>query len=213
METVSPNGTAAPDDEGARVAAVRHLYRNQIQAMTSLVGLFGRKLPPGEGRDAFMDLRARFEAAGFAPPDDAAPDPQGRFTLDFAEVARRVAGHLDPEFRHRLKTAGRPVSVTAKQASALAQIVAELVIDLVRNGFADGRAGAAEIAIDPAEDGGFTIRAAQTGPEGAEPRRNRDDLGLAISDSLVRSLGGRISRASEGPLSTEVLIPAQDQRR
>lgn len=211
IEPTKPTTDAERDE--ARLAAVRHLFRNQIQTMTSLVGLFGRKLPPGEGRDAFTDLRARFEAATFGPSDDAVPDAEGRFEIDIAEAARRIAGHLDPEFRHRLATSGEPVRMTPKRAAALAQIVAELVIDLVRNGFADGRPGAAELTVSTGADGALLIRAAQTAPAGSAPRRDPSDLGLAIADMLARSLGGTVSRASEGPLSTEISIPGENAAR
>ncbi|MFC3695052.1 hypothetical protein [Chenggangzhangella methanolivorans] len=213
MDSDPTKPAVAADREQTEAAAVRHLFRNQIQAMTSLVGLFGRKLPPGEGRDAFMDLRARFEAATFGPADDALPDQDGRFEIDLAEVARRVAGHLDPNFRHRLAIAGSLILADPKRASALAQILAELVVDLFRNGFADGRTGAAEIVISGAADGSLMMRAVQTAPADASPRRDRSDLGAAIADSLARSLGGSIARAADGPLSSEVTIPAERASR
>jgi len=202
-----------PERDDARLAAVRHLFRNQIQAMTSLVGLFGRRLAPGEGRDAFHDLRARFEAATFGPSDEAAPDADGRFAFDLADVARRMFGHLDADFRHRLVIEGEPVSVTPKRAATLAQIIAELVIDVVRNGFGDKGSGSASLTIAAGPDGALTIRMSQVASADAAPRRNPSDLGLSIADSLVRSIGGTVRRADHGPLSTEVSVPAEDKRR
>lgn len=194
-------------------AAVRHLFRNQIQAMTSMVGLFGRRLPPGEGRDAFLDLRARFEAATFGPGDEAIPDAEGRYEIDLGDVARRVAGHLDPDFRHRLEIDATPIRVSPKRAAVLAQIIAEHVIEMIRHGFADGDAGSATLTVSPTADGGVRLRLVQTGAEPATPRRDPSDLGVAISESLVRSLRGTSSRASEGPLSIEASIPSETGAR
>lgn len=205
----TPQATAAVEDG---LAAARHLYRNQIQAMTSLVGLFGRRLPPGEGREAFVDLRARFEAATFAPYEEMTPDAEGRYEVDLAEVVRRVASHLDPDIRHRFNIKAAPILAGAKRISALAQILAELVIEMIRNGFAGGQ-GSADVEILQARDGGVTIRLAQTGPAGTAPRRDSSDLGLAIADGLVRSLGGTVSRVAEGPLRTEVSAPPEHRRR
>jgi two-component sensor histidine kinase len=191
-------------------AAVRHLFRNQIQAMTSMVGLFGRRLPPGEGRDAFLDLRARFEAATFGPGDEAVPDAEGRYEIDLGDVARRIAGHLDPDFRHRLAVDAEPIWATPKRAAVLSQILAEHVIELYRHGFHDGRPGSAELSVAPTADGGVRSLLVQTGPEAAEPQRDASDLGVAISESLVRSVRGTSTRSPEGPLSIEAVTPPEN---
>lgn len=208
-----PKAPLAPVAPEPTAAAVRHLFRNQIQAMTSMVGLFGRRLPPGEGRDAFLDLRARFEAATFGPGDEALPDTEGRYEIDLGDVARRVAGHLDPDFRHRLEIVASPVRANAKRAAVLAQIIAEHVIELYRHGFHDGRPGNAELTVAPDAEGGVRLRLVQSGSGATEPRRDASDLGVAISESLVRSLRGTSSRASEGPLSIEARIPPETGAR
>ncbi|PZQ19106.1 MAG: hypothetical protein DI565_01575 [Ancylobacter novellus] len=201
------------DGETTTVAAVRHLFRNQIQMMTSLVGLFGRRLPDGEGRDAFADLRARFDAVTFGPPDDVAPDASGRMEVDLAELARRISRHLDPDFRHRVAVKGAPILATPKRAAAVAQIIAELIIELTRRGFVGHESGSAEISIEQAADGSIAIRLVQTGPAGVTPRRDPSDLGATIADSLVRSLDGRIDRAASGPLTTDVFMPPEPTAR
>ena len=200
-------------DGGPTVAAVRHQFRNQIQMMTSLVGLFGRRLPDGEGRAAFADLRARFDAVTFGPPDEATPDARGRVNVDLHELARRVVRHLDPEFRHRVTVDGTPVLETPKRASALAQIIAELVIELMRRGFVGHEPGSAEILITQETDGSLVMRVAQTGPAGVTPRRDPSDLGATIADNLVRSLDGRIVRSASGLLEAEVFVPPEPPGR
>lgn len=193
--------------------ALRHRHRNQIQNMTSLVGLFGRQAPAGPCRDAFADLRARLEAVCFASAEDAADCGDAARSARLAELAESTRAFLDPDHRRELSFSAEPVRMSRKAAPAIAQILVELMIELYRHGFGDSAKGAATIAVEGAPDGGARIRLEQVSPLSRADSHDLLELGRTLADSLVRSLGGRITRRPSGPVAIEVLLPLEDNRR
>lgn len=197
-------------DDEVRFAAASHRFRNQIQQMTSLVGMFGRRLPAGPGREAFEDVRARFEAITFVEP----MEDGDACAVALPELARRVVGHLDPTRRHRVAISGAAVHIDLRSASSLAQLMAEMTIDLMRNGLGVGGERTGEISVDQDADGRIRLRAAQTGPVGATETHPADGgLGVALAESFARRLGASFTRSASGPLLIEADIPAEPQRR
>jgi two-component sensor histidine kinase len=206
MDPEHPDGASGGD--AASAAALRHQFRNRIQTMTSLVGLFGRRQPPGPCRQAFEDLRARFEALAFGHDSDGfLADRSDNVSL--AELTRRVALFLDPAGAHRLAVTGGEMQVFQRRGAAIAQIVTEMIIDLYRNGFDEAASCAGEIAFDLRPDGALTIRVAQTEPADAPVRGSPADLGLTIARSMIASLRGELTRSPAGPLALEAVIPAE----
>lgn len=196
-------------EDDARLAGLRHLYRNKFQTMMSLVGLFGRKAPSEDCRRAFEDLRARFEALAFVSPDETGQSTQ---LVDLGDIASRVFSIVDPGGLHHLDVRAGVLSMRSARGSALAQILAELVIDLRRTGLSDAQPGAASVEVEAADDGGIRIIAAcESGPQ-VEPAEDAE-LGRSLAQSNVRNLGGTMSRATSGPFSCEVAIPAEEARR
>jgi two-component sensor histidine kinase len=205
---MEPDLSEAPPID-PQVQHLRHRFRNQIQTMTSLVGLFGRRMPPGACRSAFEDMRARFEAAAFDPSGDSGPIGEAPVQADLAQFGKQILALLDPGFTHRVSIKGRPVLASPRRASALAQILTELLIDLLRNGFG-AEPGTAQITIDVAADGGVRLRLAQTAGAPLAPAE-QSDLGLQIARSLARTLGGTLERAADPFILSELTAPAEAQ--
>ncbi|MDR4306327.1 hypothetical protein IHQ68_06815 [Chelatococcus sambhunathii] len=173
--------------------------------MTSLVGLFGRRFPPGACSDAFTDLRARFEALTFSA---AVERPEGSdLTVDLPALAQRLIETLDPDRRHRVAVDGAPARVAAARADGVCQILGELTITLFRRGLGSGGGAAGDISIR-FEQGVLVMRAAAEDPAQAGPGDGHHDLGWSIAEGLARNLSGALYRLSEVPLVAEARIPA-----
>jgi two-component sensor histidine kinase len=201
--------------EDVRLAALRHRFRNQIQTMTSLLGLFGRRLPSGSCRVAFEDMRIRFEAAAFDPFPDADPLDSIPRPADLAAFAKRALALLDPDFLHRVSIEGDPAPASPRRACALAQIIAELLICLMREGFCEA-GGSARMTISVTSDGETRISLRQTDDgAGGRPIKPSEttELGLQLAGSLARSLGGRLSVEAAGTFRAEAAIPGEPQER
>ncbi|MGA0533383.1 PAS domain-containing protein [Hansschlegelia sp. KR7-227] len=206
---------APPVDAGdveARIGALRHKFRNQLQSMTSLVGLLGQRLPPGDGREAFVDLRARFEATALAQSDSFALD-DGERSRALSQLAHRLAQLYDTAGRHKVTIAAGPVKATARRAESLAQILTELIIDLFRNGFGDGPPATGRIEVAANDDGGVRLRVFHPGPVAESGPAGSTELGLAIAQSLVRGLGGQFLRRRDKSLTSEAVLPAEGEGR
>jgi PAS domain S-box-containing protein len=203
-------------DEGggleARIAALRHKFRNQLQSMTSLVGLLGQRLPPGDGREAFLDLRARFEATAISQSDSFTLD-DGQRSRALSQLAHRLVQLYDARGRHEVTIATGPVKGTARWTESLAQILTELIIDLFRNGFGDGLPATGRIEVAATDEGGVRLSVSHPGPVGESGPAGSTELGLAIVQSLVRGLGGTFSRRRDGSLTSEAVIPAEGDGR
>lgn len=204
------SGRAAPGGERA-LDALRHRHRNQLQNMLSLAGLSGRSAAPGACRSAFLDLRARLEAVAFASFDEDARRP-GRPEERLAEFAETIRGILDPETRHTIKIRCAPFDVSQKALAALAQIVAELLIELVRFGLGDRERGAGELVVEQSAAGGVLMRASQTSSGGAaSPAGHRD--GRTLVENFVKAASAEIVWGGPGGFVVEVRVPPEKPRR
>lgn len=197
-----PAAPTASDPARDAVAVLRHQFRNQIQTMTSLASLLGQRLPAGDGRDAFQDMRARFESIAVLGGEDSLTARPERI---LALLADRLGQLYDPARRRSLTVSATPFEAGPRRLATLAQILTELMIDLFRSAPDDG---ACTVAIGPADGGGARLRVSAATGQPREPTPV-SALGLLILESLARGLGGGLSRSVDGGLESEVVAPAE----
>ncbi|GLK78532.1 hypothetical protein [Methylopila turkensis] len=176
-----------------------HRFRNQVQSMTSLAALQARRLPPGHGQNALIDLRARFEAltAEMPPEADAV-----------ARVIERVVQLFDPLRRRETVVTLSPLPAMSPRRAALhAQVATELAIDLFRCGLGE-RPGRGALSVTATPDGGVSLRG-ETGAPAAAAATGSVELGLALARNLVESAGGSLVRQTEPTFRVEALIPPE----
>jgi two-component sensor histidine kinase len=208
---IDPIQGGAKAAESAAVAELRHQFRNQIQTMTSLVGLFGDRMEPGSGRAAFLDLRARLEAIAVMHSEEFAVGRDVRCDAMLAALARRIAALYDPAGRMDLHVETAPFAADLKRAATIAQLFAEMLIEFFRSGGAKAAGASAKIFVGAGSDGSLRLRI--TGP--ALPPAGQPDgvgaLGLMIMDSLAQSLGGGVRRDTQGVFSLEATASAESR--
>ncbi|MFD1704172.1 hypothetical protein ACFSCV_14295 [Methylopila henanensis] len=176
-----------------------HRFRNQVQSMTSLAALQARRLPPGQGQDALIDLRARFEALSTEIPEEADA---------LARVIERVVQLFDPLRRRQTAVTVSPLpAMSPRRAGLHAQVATEFVIDLFRCGLGE-RPGQAALSVAATPDGGVSFRASTDAPAAAAPTGSVE-LGLALARSLVESAGGDFVRQTEPTFRVEARIPPE----
>ncbi|MFC7051728.1 hypothetical protein ACFQI3_03405 [Hansschlegelia quercus] len=184
----------AKEGESAAVAELRHQFRNQIQTMTSLVGLFGDRMEPGPARAAFLDLRARFEATAVMQSEEFARGGDVRCDAMLAALARRIAVLYDPGGRMALHVETAHFAAEAKRAATIAQLFAEMLIEFFRAGGAKHAEASAKIFVGAGPDGALRLRIAGPALPPAGQPDGGDTLGRMIMDSLAQSLAGRVER-------------------
>ncbi|GLK74770.1 signal transduction histidine kinase [Methylopila jiangsuensis] len=201
------------ETEAASLAALRHHFRNQLQTMTSFVSLLGQRMEPGDGRDAFEDVRVRFESMA-AAQSEAPADASETVRAD-AILARVVEGALriyDPNRRHPVAIDAAPLPASGRRATLLAQALTEIMIDLARNAMSTGPGAHVSVTVAALPDGGCRLAAACAAP-GREPVSGSTELGLAIAQSLARSAGGEFRRRIGERYEIEILLPAETDLR
>ncbi|MFD1330974.1 PAS domain-containing protein [Methylopila musalis] len=201
------------DAEAASLGALRHHFRNQLQTMTSFVSLLGQRMAPGEGRDAFEDVRVRFESMAAAQSE--APADAGemvRADIILARVVERALQIYDPNRRHTVRIETSPLLASGRRTTLLAQALTEIVIDLARNGMATADGADASVTVGATPDGGCRLAAACAAP-GREPASGSTELGLAIAQSLARSAGGTFERRVGARYAIDIRLPAENDLR
>lgn len=201
------------ETEAASLAALRHHFRNQLQTMTSFVSLLGQRMAPGDGRDAFEDVRVRFESMAAAQSE--APADAGetvRADVILARVIERALQIYDPERRRPVAVDVAPLLASGRRATLLAQALTEIMIDLARNAMSTAPGAHVSVTVAGQPDGGCRLAAACAAP-GREPASGSTELGLAIAQSLARSAGGEFRRRIVGSYEVEITLPAETDLR
>ena len=199
-------------DDGAeseQLASLLHSHRNLIQNMHSLVGLTGRSVPAGRCRDAFTDLRARFEA--LTEVSHETPRNDIIVEIDLGALVGRLLELLDPTRLHQVTVAASPVRVAARRVAAIRQMIGEMTIALFRQGLQNG--GGGDVMIKHGEDGDIAVRLSarepsRTSEDGADHNRS-----WSIAHELARFLDAAIETSSTQPFVVEARIPAIDSGR
>ncbi len=207
----------------ATIREIHHRVKNNLQTISSLLRLQGRRLPPGEGRSALRESERRIRSiaivheilsreAGDQVPFDEIVRSLVRMTEDAVVSGRPV----------KLCVEGDAGDLSADLATPLAVVLAELLQNAIEHAFeggdpgdrgdgersADG-AGRVDLVLD--NDGRrLLVQVRDDGqglPEGFSID-NTTSLGLSIVRDLVRSqLSGDIVMRRDGGTLVELRIP------
>ena len=122
------------------------------------------------------------------------------------DLVRRVGELYDPNSRHMARAASRRRSLPHNRAAILGQIVVELVMNIYRHAFADGRDGTIGVALTVDGDGAVLL-ISDDGPGLGEPDPSRVHLGFRIVANLAAALGGTFERAGRGGFEARIAFP------
>ena len=186
---------------------LRHRLRNHLQNMTSLIGLQIRRAQHPETIEALEDLRVRFATLTSVYIDlDDASDREIALEHFIPDLVRRVGELYDPKAQHLTSCRLTPMSLPHNRASVLGQIVVELVMNIYRHAFADGRDGTIGVALTMDGDGAVLL-ISDDGPGLGEPDPSRVHLGFRIVANLAAALGGTFERAGRGGFEARIAFP------
>jgi len=182
----------------ATIREVHHRVKNNLQTIGSLLRLQGRRLPPGEGREALAEAERRIRSialvheilsreAGEQVPFDQIVG----FLIRMAEDAT-----LSPDAPVRFTVEGAAGELPATLATPLSVVLSELLQNAVEHGYPDGSRGG-HVRIGLANDGARLEVVVQDDgkglPAGFTIDRTRS-LGLSIARDLVTTqMGGTIT--------------------
>jgi HisJ family histidinol phosphate phosphatase len=207
----------------ATIREIHHRVKNNLQTISSLLRLQGRRLPPGEGRSALRESERRIRSiaivheilsreAGDQVPFDEIVRSLVRMTEDAVVSGRPI----------KLCVAGDAGDLSADLATPLAVVLAELLQNAIEHAFEGGESadrgdgdrtadGAGRVDLLLENDGRRLLVQVRDDGQGLPDGFSIDNttsLGLSIVRDLVRSqLSGDIVMRRDGGTVVELRIP------
>ncbi len=199
----------------ATIREVHHRVKNNLQTISSLLRLQGRRLPPGEGRVALWEAERRIRSIALVH-EILSRDPaeQAAFN-DIVEPLVRLAkeGVLSPDRPVRFSVEGDAGEVPAELATPLAVVITELLQNAVEHAFPETMPDGEErrVRIVLRNDGiVVAVKVHDNGrglPLGFSIETS-GGLGLSIVGDLVMGqLGGTIEMHHDGGTRVELRVP------
>jgi PAS domain S-box-containing protein len=191
---------------------VHHRVRNNMQVISSLLNLQARELPTPALRELFRESQNRIKALALVHEKLYRSSDLSR--IDFADYAQSLVVHLfhilqaDPE-RIRFEPQLEPIVLDIGLSIPLGLVINELVSNVLRHAFPDGRRGALQVRLERtgAGRGRLIVRDDGVGWAGAVDPQARESLGIQIVQTLVKQIDGTLTFGREGGTAVEVEFP------
>jgi len=170
---------------------VHHRVKNDLQSIISLLRFQARNAPP-EARKVLLDAAERVRA--FAAVHDLLARSRGD-TVNLRELAQQLAQWASERARGEGKNiqcvvTGPDISIAPKQASAVASVLHELLLNACKHAFAPDSIGTVAIAFNMVGEI-LSIEVADNGRGFNPDQLDGSTLGLTIVRNLVeQDLGG-----------------------
>jgi two-component sensor histidine kinase len=209
--------TAALDQRTALLHELDHRVKNNLQLISSLMLMQARRSADPAVKAALGGMIQRLNAVATVHRRLFQTEDIDRF--DISEFVRDLVADLAgasgrPEVRFSCKLA--PVKVSAVKAASMALLINELVANVLKHAFPDGRPGLATITIVENSTGlGIEILDDGVGIGGQDGKAADDaqGFGLTIVELLGRQLQARITREDAHPgVRTRVEMPLESVR-
>jgi two-component sensor histidine kinase len=202
----------------ATIREIHHRVKNNLQTISSLLRLHGRRLESEEAREALEESVRRIRSIALVHETLSTGASQ---EVDFGDIVRQLVrmvgeGIVSDDRPVRLIVEGDPGELRAEVATPLALVLTELLQNALEHGFpAEGyadRPEPARVVVSLANDGTkLLVRVADNGV-GLPPNFTLEGptLGLTIVRTLVTTdLDGVIAMDSDGGTVVEVRVPVE----
>ncbi|WP_194948485.1 sensor histidine kinase [Actinomyces trachealis] len=196
-------------NKDATIREIHHRVKNNLQTVSALLRMQGRRATNDETREALVEAERRVST--IATVHQALShnvDEEVDFDEVFGQVLRMAASVATPTGQVSTCIEGSFGTVDADTAQALATVLAELVTNAVEHGFG-GRDGKVTVRAQREADGALVVHVVDDG-DGVQEGSIMSGLGTQIVKTLVRGeLRGTIDwRQAEGG-GTDVVIHAR----
>lgn len=191
---------------------LQHRVKNNLQLISSLLQLQGDKLEDSAARALFEESRARVQT--IARCHDLLSQSADLSQVDFSVYLRTVAEELVGSHTR----AGPPLAISVKAPEALIDIqvalpcgliVNELLTNILKYAFPDGRQGSIRVVLDRCDKRHWALSVADDGiglPEALVPHVAQS-LGFKLIHILATQIGGRIQVDCTRGTRFELIFP------
>ena len=195
---------------------IHHRVKNNLQAISSLLGLQADQIAERSLLAAFTETRnriasmAQVHAELYASDDFAAID----LTEHARGLARRLLGVLGQGRDIGVSVSGPAVRLSLEQAIAASLVLNELVTNCFRHAIAGSGPGTIRIGIKA--DGGqvtVTVRDDGVGLPSGFDLANPSGLGLTLATGLAGQLAGSLTATNDGGAMFVLRFPVKEPER
>lgn len=175
---------------------VHHRVKNNLQVISSLIGIQSRSVGDPAARAALTECQTRVQAIGLVHEQlyrftDDARVPFSDYVRTLTATVTQGVGATGVEVSFDIAIAQLPVV----KAIPCGLIINELLTNAFTHAFPDGRPGRVSVALRRAPEGPLELTVADDGvglPDGPPAA----SLGMHLVETLVAQLGGTISSTS-----------------
>ena len=174
--------------KSAMIQEVHHRVKNNLQTIIALLRMSARRAHSEETRLALQEGINRIMSVAVIHEFLAHQESQ---VINIREVSQRIInqmqqGVLDPEKQIRLDLRGPNVYLPARQATACAMVINELLQNAVEHGYERRSVGTVSVRlIDKGDEVTITIQDDGVGLPADFDREHAESLGLQIVQALV----------------------------
>lgn len=204
----------------AAIREVHHRVKNNLQTISSLLRLQGRRLHPGEGKSALEEAERRIRSIALV---HEILSREASDQVDFNDILPsllRMAEDLFPPDAHfRIGCDGEAGEMSAEVATPLAVILTELLQNAAEHAFPEGnghgtdRGEPLQVHVSLSRDDGRLLVKVRDNGAGLPYGFSVDEttsLGLSIVRDLVRTqLSGSITMHTDRGTIVELAIPVR----
>lgn len=195
----------------AMIQEVHHRVKNNLQTIAALLRMQVRRMPSEEARTAVEEAIARILSVAVIHEFLSHGDSR---VINIKDVSHRIVTlmrqeMLGPDRNIQLELDGPPIYLPARQATACALVINELLQNAVEHGFEEGSVGNVRLTL---QDEGDTVIVRVRDDGSGFPDNfsieNADSLGLHIVQTLVQEdLKGTIEMRNGGGAEAIITFP------
>lgn len=177
-----------------------HRIGNSLSMVGAILGHHAATTKSREVKDIMNSARHRLQAIGAA--QRRLHFSTGQDAVDAKDYLERTLGDISSLIetsRIAVSFKADPVVLPSREASSLAIIMSELVINAAKHAFPEPMQGKVAVRLQHQADG-FAFEVEDDGTGIAEPTPDSTGIGTRIIEGLLRSLGGHMeTKLGEGP--------------
>jgi two-component sensor histidine kinase len=171
------------------IQEVHHRVKNNLQTIAALLRMQVRRMPGEEARTAVEEAIARILSVAVIHEFLSSQDSR---VINIKDVSNRIVTimrqeMLGPDQKIRFELEGPPIYLPARQATACALVINELLQNAVEHGFEEGSVGNVRLTLQ--DEGDTVIVRVQDNGTGFPDNfsiENAESLGLQIVQILVQ---------------------------